>query len=100
MVTENIQNPTQEEIDGWKKKYGDIFKIKVADKIAYLKKPSRKALGYSFSAKDPIKAKEIILIDCWVGGNVEMLQDDAYFLALAGKVDEMIEVKEAELEKL
>ena len=96
----NIINPTADDIAAWKTKHGDIFAVTIDSKTAYLKKPSRKAIGFSMSAKDPIKAKEILLKEMWVGGDETMLVEDSYFLGLAGKVDELIEIKEAEVVKL
>lgn len=96
----NIINPTEEDIAVWKKKHGDVFAVNIEGKTAYLKKPSRKSIGFSMSAKDPIKAKEILLKDMWVGGDENMLVEDAYFLGLAGQVDSLIEIKEAEVVKL
>lgn len=92
----------QMQIDGWKAKYGEVFRIKIADKECYLKKPSRKALGYaSVAGKDnPLKFNEVILNDCWLGGDDEIKTDDTLFLSISSKIAELIEVKEAELEKL
>ena len=33
---------TQEQLQEWKKKHGDVFRIKVEDKACYLRKPDRK----------------------------------------------------------
>lgn len=93
---------TKEQIAEWKAKHGDIFKIKVEDKVAYLKKPSRKALGYaSVAGKDnPLKFNEVLLNDCWLGGDEEIKTNDSLFLSISSKLSELIEVKEVELEKL
>ena len=92
----------QEQIEQWKKQYGDVFKLTIEDKTAYLKKPGRKVLSYasSIGTKDPMKFNEIILNECFIGGDEEIKTDDAYFLAASAKLAEIIEVKEAELVKL
>lgn len=96
------QEVTQEQIDAWKKQYGDIYAIKVDGKTAYLKKPDRKTLSFASVAgqKDPMKFNEIILENCFIGGDEEIKQDDSLFLAASAKIVELIEVKEAELVKL
>lgn len=92
----------QKQIDAWKKQYGDIFKISVDDKVCYLKKPSRKSLSYAAVAgqTDPLMYNEIILKDCWLGGDEEIKTDDGLFLSVSAKLNALIEVKEAELVKL
>ena len=100
MAEVNIIEPTADDIAAWKTKHGDVYAVSIDGKTAYLKKPSRKSIGFSMSAKDPIKAKEILLKDMWVGGDETMLVEDSYFLGLAGQVDSLIEIKEAEVVKL
>lgn len=40
----------QEQIDNWKKKHGEIFKLEFEDgKEAYLKKPDRKIMSYAMT---------------------------------------------------
>ncbi|MCM1035538.1 MAG: hypothetical protein NC038_05520 [Paludibacter sp.] len=98
---------TKEQIAEWKAKYGQVSRITVkdpenGDKVCYLKLPSRKALGYATqAAKDnPMKFNEVILQDCWLGGDDEIKTNDTLFLSVSSKIAELIEVKEAELEKL
>ncbi|AZI53903.1 hypothetical protein EIB75_10635 [Epilithonimonas vandammei] len=96
------QEVSQEQIDAWKKQYGDIFAIKVDGKTAYLKKPDRRTLSFASVAgqKDPMKFNEIVLENCFIGGDEEIKKDDSLFLAASSKIVELIEVKEAELVKL
>ncbi len=97
---------TKEQIAEWKAKYGEVAKITVkdeaGDKVCYLRHPSRKALGYaSMAGKDnPLRFNEVILNDCWLAGDEEIRTNDTLFLSVSGKIAELIEVKEAELEKL
>jgi hypothetical protein len=95
-------NITKEQIAEWKAKYGSIFCISVEGKKCYLKKPGRKALGYASMAgrENPLKFNEILLNDCWLGGDEEIKTDDDLFLSISSKIGEIIEVKEAELVKL
>lgn len=93
---------TKEQIQAWKEKYGDIFRIKVEDKECYLKKPTRKILGYASVAgqSNPLGFNEVIMRDCWLGGDEQMRNDDTLFLSACSKIAELIEIKDAELEKL
>ena len=95
-------NATKEQIQEWKAKHGDVFCIRVEGKSCYLKKPSRKALGYASMAgkENPLKFNEILLNDCWIAGDEEIKTNDDLFLAVSSKIGEIIEVKEAELVKL
>lgn len=43
---------------------------------------------------------EALLNNCWIDGDKEMRDDDAYFFAVAEKIQGMMEAKEAELKKL
>lgn len=97
-----VGQATPEQIEAWKRQHGDVFSATVADGVCYLKKPSRKALGYAtFASKsDPIKFNEVILNDCWLGGDETIRTDDSKFLGLSGVLSGIIEVKEAELKKL
>jgi len=93
---------TADQINAWKVLHGEIYAIKVEDKIGYLRKVDRKTLGYAstIGTKDPMKFNEIILASCWLGGDEELKTNDDYFLAVSGKIANLIVIKEAELEKL
>lgn len=103
-MTNQTQNTavTPAQIAEWKKKHGDVFKITIEDKVCYLRKPTRKALGYaSVAGKDnPLKFNEVILRDCWLAGDEEIKTDDTLFLSVSSKLTELIQIKETELEKL
>jgi hypothetical protein len=96
-------NPTPEDIQGWKEKYKNVHKLTIGDKTAYLKNPDRKTLSLAMSRiakSDIMGGSEAILENCWLGGNPEIKTDDELFMAAVGKVGDLIQVKEAELEKL
>jgi hypothetical protein len=97
-----MYKPSKEEIENLKAKYGKIFKITVGDKSCILKSPTRKDLSYASTvgAKDPLKFNEVILKNCFVEGDREIVDSDEYFLGASSKIQEIIEVKEASLEKL
>ena len=97
-----VGQATPEQIEAWKKKHGEVFIATVGDSVCYLKKPSRKALGYaSFASKNnPLNFNEVILNDCWLGGDESIQTDDSKFLGVSAVLTDLIEVKEAELKKL
>lgn len=97
-----MYKPTKKEIEDLKAKHGQLFMITVEDKACVLKKPTRKVLSMasSVASKDPMKFNEIILKNCWVDGDEEIIKDDDYFLGASQKIAEIIEFKEAELVKL
>lgn len=106
---EIIGQATPEQIQEWKKKSKDgvISQITVRDKegamhVCYLRTPERKDISAASVASrvDVLKYGETLLRQCWVGGDTEIRSDDDMFLAASGKAVELVEVGEAELEKL
>lgn len=93
---------TEEQIAHWKALHKEIFQIKVGDSICYLKKPDRatmKAVA-SVGTTDPIRANEILLENCWLGGDETIKTDDEKFFGVSSQLVKLIEIKEAELKKL
>jgi hypothetical protein len=93
---------TAEQIAMWKNLHKDVYAIRIEDSIAYLRKPDRatiKAMA-SFAQSDPIRSSEILLENCWLGGDAEIKTDNDKFLAVSARLGELIEVKNAELKKL
>ena len=92
----------KEQIKQWKAKYKEVFVLRVDDKVAYLRTPDRATLSYAstLATKDPMKFNEAILTNCWLGGDEEIKTDDALFLSASSKLGELIQIKEATLEKL
>lgn len=102
-----IGQVTDEKIKEWKETHGDVFSVKTEDKqenihVAYLKKPKRKHISAATVAGkiDPLKFNETLLCECWLGGSEEIRRDDDMFMAASGVLDQLLDVKEAELEKL
>lgn len=93
---------TAEQIQEWKNKHGEVFMIAFEDKEGYLRKPNRKELSYAMTKvqSNPLGFAEVILQNCWLGGDEEIRTDDAYFLGASSQLDVLMEVKVAELKKL
>lgn len=91
---------TKEQIAEWKRKHGDLFEITVEGRSCILHRPTRQDLSYASVLKDPIKMSETMLSQLWVAGDEEIKTDDSLFLAAIQKMQEVLEVKEAEIKKL
>jgi hypothetical protein len=93
---------TAEQIAMWKNLHGDIFEARVDESIAYLRKPDRatiKAMA-AVAQSDPIRASEVLLENCWLGGDETIKTDNGKFLAVSATLSQLVEVKTAELKKL
>lgn len=97
-----IGQATPDEIEAWKAKHKNVFAITVDGHIGYVKTPDRKTISYASTAgaKDPLKFNEILLKNCWLGGSDAIQTDDELFLGVGAKLNEIIQIKEAELVKL
>jgi hypothetical protein len=93
-------NFKKEQIAEWKKKHGDLFEITVGGKTCILHRPTRKDLSYANVLKDPIKMSEVMLKNLWVAGDEEIQTQDDLFLGAISKMEEVLQVKEAEIKKL
>ena len=93
---------SEEQIQDWKRKYGDVYAIETEGSVCYLHKPDRSTMKAvaAVGMNDPIRSNEVLLENCWLGGDESIKTDDAKFFAVSPKLAELIEVKEAELKKL
>ena len=93
---------SKEQIQEWKKKYGDVYKFSNDSGVCYLRRVDRTTMAFAqiSSAGNPIRFNEIILENCWLGGDERFKTDDAFFLGISAKLDEIIEMRTTELEKL
>lgn len=106
MQKTNIDKPTPEDIAGWKEKYGEdkVFEIvsENGEKKCYLRKPGRKELDYASKAGEQgaFKFNESLMRQCWLGGDLEMIDDDDYFLDNCALLGEFVKRGQATLKKL
>ena len=92
---------TAEQIAGWKKKHGDVFMVVVDGSVCYLKKPDRKTMSYVATlGSNPVRANEALLQNCWLGGDESIKTDDDKFFGVSAKLNEIVEIKDAEIVKL
>lgn len=97
----------EQKIEQWKAKYKNVYCYEIEDENGnlvkvYFRQPDRKVLSAAtITAKgDPMKYNEIILKNCILEGDEELLKDDSIFYGLSQKVDELINAKAGELKKL
>ncbi len=93
---------TQAQIAQWKKDNGTVFKVEIEDAVCYLKKPDRKTLSFAMTdaQTNPLGFAEVILENCWLGGDEIIKTNDDYFMAASGVIDELIEIKQAAIKKI
>ncbi len=94
---------TQEQIQEWKKKHGDIYCISFDDgKETYIKKPDRKTVSLAMTKMqtNPLAYAEVILNQCFVGGDESFRTNDEYFFGASAQLEQIMEVKSAEIKKL
>lgn len=99
-----MKTATPEQIAEWKKEHIYVYglKSKAADKICYLRKPTRQELSYASTVgtTDPLKFNEHILQSCWLFGDEEIKTNDTLFLGICPQLDTICSFEEFELEKL
>ena len=93
---------TAKQILEWKKQYGDIYELSAGDKKAYIKHPDRQTLSFAMAEAqtNPLGYTEVILDNCWLGGDEALREDDAYFLGISKQLDDIIEIADVKLKKL
>lgn len=101
-TNENGYKATEKQIAEWKTANKDVYMITVDGRVCYLRRPNRKELSYATVAgkSDPMKFNEVILNQCWLGGDEEIKTDDSLFMGVATQLATLVEVKEAEIKKL
>jgi len=93
---------TPEQIEAWKKKYGNVFVVEADGKKGYIRAPKRAEVGMAtaYQATSPFKATEFILQNCWLGGDEVLMNEDRYFYGLNAQIAEIIDVAEVQVKKL
>jgi len=93
---------TPEQIQTWKNLHGDVFVIEVEGRVGYLKRPDRSTMSAAISIgeKDPMRFNEIMLENCWLGGDEAIKTEDRYFLAVIPQLDVLVDFGVATLKKL
>lgn len=100
--TEYIGQVPQSQIDEWKRIHGTLFIAVVDTSVCYLKKPSRQTLSMASSLckNDQIAFNELLLQDCWLGGDERIKSDDDLFISIGPLLADLLETKAATLKKI
>ncbi len=95
-----IGEATAEQIEGWKKEHGKVFRYKIEDKVCYLRSVDRTtfALAASKVSASPAKFNEVVLEKIWLGGDESIKNEDNYYFGLSEFVDELMDKKKGSLE--
>lgn len=102
LTPKEIAALTPEQKAELKAKHGALHLYKIEEYVALLRKPTRNDLSYaSAGAKgEAFKLTELLLNQCWLGGD-EILRDNLdYYLGLSEKFNELVAVKQGELGEL
>lgn len=90
----------------YKKKYGEdnVYLCEVGERSCLVHKPTRRDLSFAMvgsnGGKDAVKMQEILLKQCWIDGDGEIMTNDDDFFAVSALIADLMEVKQAELKKL
>lgn len=93
---------SQEQIKSFKQKHGDVFEVTAGNMSCLLKKPTREHLAQAMamSKNDPLKTTEIILANTWLAGDEDIKTDLGALVGISGQIDQILEIKSAEIKKL
>jgi len=91
---------SDEQIAMWRNEYRDVFKVIATDKVCYLKRPSRLTLKAVDAIEDGDHSNEVLLENCWLGGDPEIKTKDIYFLEVVPALAEIVDFGRAEIKKL
>lgn len=93
---------SQEQIDGFKKKHGDVFEVTAGDMSCLLRKPTRDNLAQAMamSKSDPLKMTEVILANTWLAGDEEIKSDLGALVGISTQIDQILEIKNSEIKKV
>ena len=91
-----------EQIATWKNLHRDVFRVKAGNKVGYLKRPDRTTLkaANTIAESDGMRSNEILLENCWLGGDPEIKTNDNYFLEVVPVLEEIVDFGRAEIKKL
>lgn len=95
--------PTKEQIAKWKKDFGTVFCYTSADgKKCYLRRPNRKIIAAAsvMAGTDNMMQKELVIKNCFLGGDESLMNEDKYFYAFAQHIESIIEVVDGELKEV
>lgn len=93
---------TKDSIEAWKKAHGDIYALPIGDKTAYFRKPTMLDYKRAFSkyTEGEIEFQEEMMKILFIGGDREVLENDAYFLPARKRTADFLKYPDAEVNEL
>lgn len=93
---------TEEQIARWKRDYGSVFTYEADGKLCYLRRPNRKIIAAASvtAGGDTLLQKELVIRNCFLGGDTSLMAEDKYFWMFSAKIESLIEVVEGELKEV
>ena len=93
---------TPEQIAQWKREHKTVHELEVDGYKCWLKAPNRETVRYAMQkgATDAIGMAEVLLQECWLGGDTEIGTDDELFMNAALEMQGLITFKTASLKKI
>jgi hypothetical protein len=93
---------TPEQIAMWKNLHRDVFEVIATDKVCYLKRPDRNTMKavVVIGEQDDMRANEVVLENCWLGGDPEIKTNDIYFMEVIPALAEVLDFGRATIKKL
>lgn len=100
-LTPFVERFTQEQLDAWKKEYGnrELIFLKVENFFAVLRPPMADDLGDYLTAigtNGMTKALAMIVEQLWIDGDYELIEDEDNFIAVFLQMNNILESKKAE----
>lgn len=93
---------TDEQIAMWKNLHGKVFQFEVDGSVCYLKRPSRNVISAAetIGKEDNLKYAEIVLNNCWLGGDETIKTDDEKFISVANHMGTLVKISEVAVKEL
>ena len=98
-----MSKSNQKQIDAWKEQHGVIYELPVEDKTAYLREPKMNDFKRAMTAltKDgDVAFGEEMLNVLFIGGDIEVKNDDTYFLPALKQLVDFFNYDDAEITSL
>lgn len=91
---------TKAQIEEWKQAHGSIYELEANGKTAYVKDPTSdlRVMKSFVSARedDPIKGVDVILNNCWLGGDEEIKSED-HKMGLLDQLGQLIDIPDFDI---
>ncbi|MEX6627569.1 hypothetical protein PG913_08255 [Tenacibaculum pacificus] len=94
---------TEKQIEQWKVEHQAVYELPVGDKKGYLRQPKMTDYKIGFKAMlngGDIAFSEAMLRALWLGGDKDILDEDAYFIPAKNQIKDFLDYEDAEISAL